>query len=618
MEETTKEGHSTSKTIESGSSGSLPKRKFAPQLVESSSRSSRKPENHRSGAPEQSQPRSRIKPQLIETTKDHRGGKSGKSHSGNPSLKQQEGKAGNATVPDPKSSPKKFTPQLIETAKRSYRQAGPDSPSTLPQSRNRIRIAGWSVPLNPRPEHEEDSRFSYANLVRRRDSRRHSFRVPDLPAIPSSSSDDSLPSPVTSFSTTPTFTTDKTSQPCNAQAPSPDNTGGHFMDIDFVDLTWELEEMRRHKEESEMRAREKRFASGHSPFSAAALAAKRMMEEASAMDGITGGWQKGADATNKRRAVRPPMLGGDIIFPQCQSPQTTRCETDQTPTSHKDDNGGAPEQQVNSLWIPEVHCDLCDEPGLWNGTCKRPSGTNLSALSSANKAAPETGPEDTDCEKSVTATGLCTNNLAIPPTKSPRPQDKKKYEDKQALEEEINQEFNDSFVTQIYNYLSLGYPCLARDYDEEFSSVTGISVEELRKDDQHANAKGYLGAPEGPSETDGKCMRWTALKLYIHEWARQQPRASSPGSGLEGWGVRARGSWAFYILPVFVKDLYRFWRFPLIAKVLVPCPFCPDRAAYGICFYEGMLHQLKRLEYKRNPDKFLLGSLGMEARVATR
>ncbi|EAS36933.1 uncharacterized protein CIMG_02287 [Coccidioides immitis RS] len=612
MEETTKEGHSTSKTIESGSSGSLPKRKFAPQLVESSSRSSRKPENHRSGAPEQSQPRSRIKPQLIETTKDHRGGKSGKSHSGNPSLKQQEGKAGNATVPDPKSSPKKFTPQLIETAKRSYRQAGPDSPSTLPQSRNRIRIAGWSVPLNPRPEHEEDSRFSYANLVRRRDSRRHSFRVPDLPAIPSSSSDDSLPSPVTSFSTTPTFTTDKTSQPCNAQAPSPDNTGGHFMDIDLyslpartrerllkeralaafpneqvyqpvahfaidkeddddtgdddssvettfrsmtldlarfrressVDLTWELEEMRRHKEESEMRAREKRFASGHSPFSAAALAAKRMMEEASAMDGITGGWQKGADATNKRRAVRPPMLGGDIIFPQCQSPQTTRCETDQTPTSHKDDNGGAPEQQVNSLWIPEVHCDLCDEPGLWNGTCKRPSGTNLSALSSANKAAPETGPEDTDCEKSVTATGLCTNNLAIPPTKSPRPQDKKKYEDKQALEEEINQEFNDSFVTQIYNYLSLGYPCLARDYDEEFSSVTGISVEELRKDDQHANAKGYLGAPEGPSETDGKCMRWTALKLYIHEWARQQPRASSPGSGLEGWGVRARGSWA--------------------------------------------------------------------------
>ncbi|EEP76600.1 predicted protein [Uncinocarpus reesii 1704] len=612
MDKSTILGDLPTQTHESGLAANPPKRRFAPQLLESSSRKSSDKSPDNAGRP---QTRDRIKPQLIETTKEHRGGKSVKFPN------QIEGSSvRTATIPGPVTAPKKFTPQLIETAKRSFRQSRPGSPSNLPQSRNRIRVAGWSGPLNPRPEHEEDSRFSYANLVRRQESRRHSFRVPDLPAIPSSSSDESLPSPVSSFSTSPTFITDgNSSHPSNnPNDPSRDSSHEAFIDVDFyslpartrekllqeralaafpneqvyqtvshfaidrededdtadedssvettlrsmtldlarfrressVDLTWELEEMRRHKEESEMRARERVFASAPSPFSAAALAAKRAMDGANIFDGIPHGTiprQKGADSANKRRAVRPPMLGDDIIFPQCESPQTTRCETDQGSTSHQHENGEGLEQHMSPLWTPEVHVDVCEELGLWNGTCKRPSETDaLTPLPSprVTLCKPQSG--EKICEEPAILSSVSRATLAVPDAKSvstpPRPID----EDEEALEESILQEFDDAFVTQIYNYLSLGYPCLARDYDVEISSVTGISVEELRSDDYRANAKGYLGAPEGSSSKgeDARCKRWAALKLYIHEWARKQPRSTTPESGLEAWGVRPRGSWA--------------------------------------------------------------------------
>lgn len=117
-----------------------------------------------------------------------------------------------------------------------------------------------------------------------------------------------------------------------------------------------------------------------------------------------------------------------------------------------------------------------------------------------------------------------------------------------SVEQRIEEEFHCGFITQIYNYLSLGYPSLAHKFDPELSKISRIPVENLRKDDELADAKGYVGAPEGEgldeeSAKQGKCVRWTALRLYIHEWARQQPGMadSSPSE----WGVRARrGSWA--------------------------------------------------------------------------
>ncbi|KAL8635697.1 MAG: hypothetical protein Q9226_009326 [Calogaya cf. arnoldii] len=118
-------------------------------------------------------------------------------------------------------------------------------------------------------------------------------------------------------------------------------------------------------------------------------------------------------------------------------------------------------------------------------------------------------------------------------------------------EKAIEEEFHDGFVTQVYNYLSLGYPALARKYDEELSKITRISIENLRQDDKHTNAKGYVGAPEGTGcdiggVQDGQCERWTALRLYITKWAKQQSgMGNSDGAANEDWGARARkGSWA--------------------------------------------------------------------------
>jgi hypothetical protein len=110
-------------------------------------------------------------------------------------------------------------------------------------------------------------------------------------------------------------------------------------------------------------------------------------------------------------------------------------------------------------------------------------------------------------------------------------------------------EFDDAFVTQMYNYLSLGYPCVARYYDHELSKVSGIPVSDLRRDDLHTDAKGYVGVTKG-SATSGDiegsvCMRWKALRIYIHQWARQHPRVTECDSSFETWGVRERrGSWA--------------------------------------------------------------------------
>jgi hypothetical protein len=110
-----------------------------------------------------------------------------------------------------------------------------------------------------------------------------------------------------------------------------------------------------------------------------------------------------------------------------------------------------------------------------------------------------------------------------------------------------DQEFNDNFVTQIYDYLSLGYPSVARYYDYEISKVSGISVAALRADDLKTDAKGHVGVHDitARSAVDGVCTRWTALRLYIKEWARQHPRMFETDPYHETWGVRERkGSWA--------------------------------------------------------------------------
>lgn len=636
------------------------KRKFFPDLVETSSRSSAAPSKQHAKdksvsdklqapssspvpSPASSSPRTqspkravRFSPQVVETTS--------KVHGGNEKKRSSETRTGgryDQDVGTKTASPagaaqlqnvdrQKFSPQLVETGKRSFRQDDVLYPGQ--QYHDHVKSPNKKFPpYSPAME----SRYSYASLLRRRHegTRRHSFRVPELPAIPCSSSGESSQSPETSsHSTSPTVLSDedlrhrsaKTSHRDSCYEPfgsplfrdlvsarsaekllrdqalaafpneqvhqpvshfatdkedgeSPEEDEDEMLDprIDLytfrrgstVDLAWELDEMRRHKEDAQLRERDRRFPAGQSPFSAAALAAKRMMNGLEGADGhahdMIGGWQKDVNLAQMRRPASPPMLGDDITFVRCHSPQSMMCEAGSEGCAGHD--GGAESKQDACLWTADNAAGKNANGGLWNGTCKRPcdakeqgdQGGQSTPLPNARLGI--VTPAVHGEEKPLP---LRTKRKAPPlhqpiPSHLPTtPSDAKQstlenMDQMLALEEGVQREFHDGFVTHIYNYLSLGYPCLARDFDEELSKISNISIEDLRKDDQSTDAKGYVGPPKGFGTRDntvekGQHMRWSALKLYIHEWARQQPKMAGPENSLDTWGASARrGSWGF-------------------------------------------------------------------------
>ncbi|EER42387.1 conserved hypothetical protein [Histoplasma capsulatum H143] len=97
---------------------------------------------------------------------------------------------------------KKISPQLIETATRSVRQKClvrgtaeyPEHRLSSPSSASQQKLSA--------PESTE-SRYSYANILRRQEEKGRSFQVPALSTIPSNSSEDSERSPVPSPPTSP-------------------------------------------------------------------------------------------------------------------------------------------------------------------------------------------------------------------------------------------------------------------------------------------------------------------------------------------------------------------------------------------------------------------------------
>ncbi len=303
----------------------------------------------------------------------------------------------------------------------------------------------------------------------------------------------------------------------------------------------------------------------------------------------------------------PPMLGSELTFRMCPSPKQTKLEPDH-------------------LWdldtgktMEETNRDFTEQHGLWRGYCytvdpfknlatvERPAMimTPMSAENGSNPferafgTAPVMLSEEPTPADSVTRAG--TIHLPAQPRSANGHSDQrgrkqeprglhmlqnlqglderlKKEKEAAELEEKIAEEFDDKFVTQVYNYLSLGYPALARQYDNELSKISHIGVDELEKDDatimenlwggdEHGQANGHangnaIGSGEDKrqnkikatghimldsEEKDGtkeedRCPRWKALKLYIYEWARQHPDldAISPLA----WGVRERrGSW---------------------------------------------------------------------------
>ncbi|KAL5364519.1 hypothetical protein BJX96DRAFT_157478 [Aspergillus floccosus] len=496
---------------------------------------------------------------------------------------------------------RRFVPQLMETERRSFRrQTLPDSSSQESSPRSSGSIYDDTFP-DSGSRMPSESRFSYSNLLKRQETRRHSFRVPDLPAIPSScseASDESGHSPpptiprrrrpelVTSNSSTgpsrrescdeqfadyllsleaaraaemqlqeqalAAFPNEQVHQPVDhfaidreEEESSPEDQimlgtddQIRYRRASSADLSWELDYMRQHKEEAEMRDRAMAGTKG-TRLSHTALPTSLAPEAGGGR--YLGNNRRYQDAAQMKHLRSPPMLGGDLVFPQSLSPQTSICE----PNNDQDHNHGS--RRSSGLWhASSRHGDSSDDNGLWMGTCKVNGHGRNSRDSVSGRTRPSSLRYAEDVDGPYTPTNTVPSKFEAQPVPvSNAAQDK--GSGKAGVD--LSTEFDDAFVTQIYNYLSLGYPCVARYYDYELSKVSGIPVSDLRRDDLHTDAKGYVGVTKG-SATSGDiersvCMRWKALRIYIHQWARQHPTVTECDSNFETWGVRERrGSWA--------------------------------------------------------------------------
>ncbi|OLN81983.1 hypothetical protein CCHL11_09266 [Colletotrichum chlorophyti] len=262
-----------------------------------------------------------------------------------------------------------------------------------------------------------------------------------------------------------------------------------------------------------------------------------------------------AEFRKMRKAASPPMLGKDLVFRKCPSPKHTKLEPDH------------PFSEVPTA--EERNRDDTGEVGLWRGYCFRKSEsdqaivpaslqgprmlhTPLPPSTSADPFAAAFGKSSvTDEPGSHYSSATLTPNTAEHRVRSGGAkglhmlhglEDRLKRE--KALEDKIASEFDDTFITQVYNYLSLGYPAMARAFDEELSKISHMSIEELEMDDAKQMAAGHMMEPaEAEMAEENRCPRWKALKAYIYEWARQHPDLDSLDS--LAWGVRERrGSWA--------------------------------------------------------------------------
>jgi hypothetical protein len=265
---------------------------------------------------------------------------------------------------------------------------------------------------------------------------------------------------------------------------------------------------------------------------------------------------------NMRNAASPPMLGDDLKFRKCPSPKQTKLE---------------PDHKFAELEMDEKNRDLTGQGGLWRGYCFRNSTSDeglvppeLHGPPMMHTPMPPATPGDPFASAfgngSVTDEPVSTMSTLLP-IPIPGSKDKehrsrmadpkgihmlhgiderlRKAKAAAELDEKIASEFNDEFVTQVYNYLSLGYPALARAFDEELGKISRIPVSDLQRDDEQIMAqKGHMvdmNVDETPEES--RCPRWRALKTYIYEWARQHPDLDSLDP--LAWGVRERrGSWA--------------------------------------------------------------------------
>lgn len=581
--------------------------------------------------------RRRFAPEPIEqTTRSSRKGQDGATageDAGEQLHDDTQATSRHRTLPQPVESSKtssrarKFAPQLIETARRSRKRTD-TLPAVLPSDRaeeyqphellhipKHLRPSP-TPPLNSpiasteRVPQLHESRFSAANLANRVD-RRHSFRVPELPRIASSGSEEESNCPALSASPSArseepepykhatriresiedrssgyllslaartaekqlreqvlaAYPNEHDYEPVSHFAVDPDSDvsdpdDGHVRSSQGdrwkamphkrdSDAGWDVGQARQQRDQIRQQQKDHkgtrgaeldRRKFGRGPFADAdvtALYAKAAQGEA-----------KGADKQEwreMRKAASPPMAGGDLRFPKCRSPRQTRLDVSSYPISARFVRPTSPAEH-SGLWTPGGGASRQGSTsGLWMGVC---------AASAQEELAPpkmlQSGLLTPGAERDDPFAQAPESHQNLPPSPPNSFEGKAGgIDDILRREQTIEEEFGDTFVTQVYNYLSLGYPSLASKFDIELSKITKVPVERLRRDDCNANAKGYIGAPEGTGSDirgmqDGQCERWIALRLYVREWARQHPHMISRNDGAnKEWGARARkGSWA--------------------------------------------------------------------------
>lgn len=269
-----------------------------------------------------------------------------------------------------------------------------------------------------------------------------------------------------------------------------------------------------------------------------------------------------------RTQKSPPMAGKDLTFRMCPSPKQTKLESDQ-------------KWDVAAGAHVELNRDDTEKNGLWRGYCFANNNDSVSDATPFSRGpahmimtplTPATPYEHSDPYAhtggtlapfpiSAEPTPLASGHRSRAGGAAPQPAAKglhmlmgleqRLQQEKAAadLDERIAAEFTDQFVTQVYNYLSLGYPATARAFDEELSKISRIPTEDLEREDEAvmvgigSRAKGHIKiSMDLDAVEDQRCPRWKALKRYIFEWARQHPDLNSitPLS----WGVaERRGSW---------------------------------------------------------------------------
>lgn len=263
-----------------------------------------------------------------------------------------------------------------------------------------------------------------------------------------------------------------------------------------------------------------------------------------------------------QKLASPPMQGKDLTFRRCPSPKLTKLQPNH-PFSHH----GA----------EDLNRDATGQAGLWRGYCFRTDSKDAYLAPSDLKGPamiktphpPET-PREGDASSSSGSDDMCLNvapaaagaattgvSVGVGHHRGKSQAEAKGVHMLAGLDErlrhevarlerdeKIAQEFNDEFVTQVYNYLSLGYPATAGGFDEELSRISKMSVDELRRNDGNQMAKGHMlemNLDETPEAA--RCPRWKALRIYVLEWARQHPDLDSLDP-LSWWVRERRGSWA--------------------------------------------------------------------------